>query len=101
MNIMQQAKVNRELASLEADLTSANLSEGYITCSKSKASSAIHEAEDNDVLSSQIITSDDNEEVLGDAVTTLSLLTDNSTSQNLTQSSLKMKCHYHSHRVTS
>ena len=85
---MVQAKVNRELAGLGADLTSADMSESYITCSK-KASSAMHWAEENNVLPSQTIASDNNEEALDCEATTLCLLSpppDNSTSQNLSLS---------------
>ena len=59
---MAQAKANRKLTSLEADLTSTDMSEGYITCSRSKAGTAMHGAEKNNVLPSQAITSSDNEE---------------------------------------
>ena len=50
------------------------------------------------LLSSQTITSDDNEEVLAGASTTLSLLSppiNNLASKNLSQSSVNMKCYYH------
>ena len=95
---MAWAKVNRELAILGVDLTSTYMSKGYITCSKSKASSVMHEVEENNVLPSETLISDDNEEALAGAATTLNLLsppTDNSTSQNLCQSPVKMKCYYH------
>ena len=61
---MAQAKVNSKLALFGAGLTSTDMSEGYITCSKSKINSAIHEAEEINVLPLQTITSDDNEEAL-------------------------------------
>ena len=98
MNIMVLAKVNRECASLGADLTSTDMSEGYVTYSKSKASSVMHGTEENNVLPSQTINSDDKEGNLAGTVTTLSLLyppTDNSASQNLSWSSIKMKYYYH------
>ena len=50
----------------------------------------MHGAKENNVLPSQTITSDENEEALAGTATTLSLIshpTDNSTSQNLSQSS--------------
>ena len=71
---MAQAKVIRELASLGTDLTSTDMSDGYLTQSKSRASSMKHGAEENNVLPSQTITSDDNEEDLASAATALSLL---------------------------
>ena len=95
---MVQAKVNRELASWGAALTSTNMSDGYIIYSKPKASSAMHEVEESNVLPPETITNDDNEEALAGAATTLSLLsppTDSSATQNLSQSSVKMKCYYH------
>ena len=53
------------------------------------------------MLSSQGITNNDNEEALAGAAATLSLLslpTDNSNSQNLSQHLVKMKCYYdHKH----
>ena len=73
INIIVQAKVNRELASLGADLTSIDMNKGYITCSKSKASSVMHGAKENNVLPLQTITSGDNDEALAGAATTLSL----------------------------
>ena len=91
---MVQAKVNRELASLGADLSSSDMNEGYITCSKSKINSVIHGAEENNVLPSQTMTSNDNKETLAGAAITMSLLsppTDNSASKNLSQSSVKNK----------
>ena len=54
---MAQAKVNRELEYLRADLTSTDMSKGYVTQSKLKNTSAIHWAEENTVLPSQTITS--------------------------------------------
>ena len=83
---MVKTTVNREYASLGADLTSTNMSEGYITCHKSKARSTMHGAEEHNVLPLQTITSDDNVEALAGSAVTLSLLfppTDNSTTQNL------------------
>ena len=73
------------------------MSEGYIMHIKSKASLVMHVTEENNVLPSQAITSDVNEEVLARAAATLSLvspLTDSSTTQNLSQSLVKMKCYY-------
>ena len=58
---MAQAKVNKELASLRADLTSTDMSEGYVTCSRSNASSVMPATEENNVLPLQAITNDDNE----------------------------------------
>ena len=71
---MVQANVNRELTCLEADLTRTDVNEVYITCSISKASSAMHGAEGNNVLPSQTITNYDNEEVLAGTSAALSLL---------------------------
>ena len=64
INIMAQAKVNRELASLGADLTSTDVNEGYLTCSKSKVNSTIQDAEVNNVLLPQGPTNNDKEEAL-------------------------------------
>ena len=98
---MAQAKVNRGLANLGADLTSTDMSKGYITHSKYKINSVMYGAEENNVLPSQTITSDDNEEALAGIAAKLILLsppTDNSGSENLSQSSVKMKCYYwHKH----
>ena len=83
---------------LGVDLTSTDVSKGYKTCSKSKINLASQGMEENNVLPSQTMTSDDNEEALAGAVIMLSLLsppTDNSASENLSQSSAKMKCYYH------
>ena len=41
---MVQAQVNRGLISLDADLTSTDVNEGYITCSKSKINSTMQDA---------------------------------------------------------
>ena len=95
---MVQAKINKELVSLEAELTSTDIREIYVTQSKSKNNSAIHEAEEKNLLPLQTITSDDNEESLAGTAATLSLHfppTDNSTSGTLGQSSVKMKCYYY------
>ena len=54
--------------------------------------------EDNNMLPLQTTDSDDKEEGLAGAATALSILsppTDNSSSQNCSQSSVKMKCYYH------
>ena len=83
---MAPAKMNRDLANMGADLTSTDMSEGYVTQSKSKSNSTICGAEENNLLPSQTTISDDNEEVLAGAATTLSLLsppTNNSASENL------------------
>ena len=39
MNVMVQAKLNSELESLGTDLSSTDVNEGYITCSKLKFNS--------------------------------------------------------------
>ena len=68
------------------------MNEHYIIYSTSKASSVMHEAEENNVLLLQV--SDENEESLAAAATTLSLpspSTDNPASENLSQRSVKMK----------
>ena len=57
-----------------------------------------HRTKENNVLLSQTITSDESEEALAGAATTLSLLsldTDNLASEILSQSSIEMKCYYH------
>ena len=96
-----QAKVNRELASLEADLTSTDVSKGYVIHSKSKINSASQGMEENNVLLSQTMTSDNGKEALAHAATALSLFspsTDNLAMENLSQGSIKMKCYYlHTH----
>ena len=93
-----QAKVNRELRKVGANLTCTDMSEGCITWHNSKIDSEIYGAEENNVLPLQTITSDDYEEALAGAPTTLNLLSpppDNSASENLSQRSVKMKCYYH------
>ena len=87
---MVQAKVNRELARTD-------MSEGYTTCSNSKINSVIKVAEETNVLPSQTIASDENEEALAGAATILNLLsppTYNLTSLNLSQSLVRIKCYY-------
>ena len=71
---MVQAKVNRKLASLGANLTSTDVNEGYIACSKSIINSMVQDTEDNNVLPLQEPTHNDNKDALADAATTLSLL---------------------------
>ena len=78
---MAQVKANRKLASLGADLLSTDVSKGYITCIKTKISSAVQNAEENNVLASQGITNNDNEGALTGAVIALSLLSPLLTSQ--------------------
>ena len=83
---MMQENVNRELASLGAKLTSANVNDGYITYSKSNINSMVQDTEENKVLPPQEPTHNDNEDALAGAAATLSLLspsTDNSNSQHL------------------
>ena len=80
------------------DLSSTEIGEDYVIWSKLKNNSTICRVEENDLLPLQTITSDDNEEAFAGAATILSLLsspTNNSASENLSQSSAKMKCYYH------
>ena len=63
---MVQAKSNRELASLGADLTSPDVNEGYITCTKWTISSTVQHTEEINVLSLQEPAHNDNEDVLVD-----------------------------------
>ena len=79
------------------NLTSTDKSEGYVTHSKSKINSVIHGIGEDNVMLLQTITSEDNEEALAGAATALSLLsppTDNLAHENLSQSSVEMKCYY-------
>ena len=62
------------MANLGADITSNNISKGYIEHGKSKINSAIHGTEENNMHPSQTTTSDDNEEALAGAATTFSEL---------------------------
>ena len=57
---MVQGKINRELACLRADLTSTDVNEGYITCSKSKNNSMVQDTEENNVLPLQEPAHNDN-----------------------------------------
>ena len=50
VNVMVQAKVNREFTSLGADLTSPDINGGYIRCIKSKNNSMVQDAEEKNVL---------------------------------------------------
>ena len=78
---------------MPGDQTSTDMSEGYITHSKSRIYSASQGTEENNVLPLQTMTSDDNEEALAGAAAALSLLspTDNSASKNINQSSRMMQ----------
>ena len=92
---MVQARVNRELASLRADLTSTDVNEGYITYRKSKINSTVQATEENNVLLPQEPAHNENNSVLAGAATALSLLsppTDNSNSQDINKSHIK--CYY-------
>ena len=83
---MVQSKDNRDLANLGADLTGTDMNKGYATQSKLKDYSPIHWVEENYLLPSQTIPSDDNEEALTGAAATASLIsppTNNSASTNL------------------
>ena len=64
-----------ELASLGFDQTNIDVSDGYVTHCKSSSNSAIQGEKENNVLLSQGITSDDNEDIIAGAATALSLLT--------------------------
>ena len=96
---MAQAKVNRELTSFGADLTSINVHKGYLTCSKSKVHYTLQDTEENSVLPPQEQYHNDNKDVLAGAATAFNLLsppTENFNSQHLNQS--HMKCYYsHTH----
>ena len=79
-------KVNRDVASLGADLTSTGVNKDYITCSKYQINSTVQDTEVNNMLPLMAPTNNDNEEILAGAATTLSLFvppTNNSNSQNL------------------
>ena len=83
---MVQAKVNRDLVSLEAEINSTNVNEGYITHSKSTINSTLQETEVNNVLPLQGPTNNANAEALaGEAIafSPLSPPTNTSNSQNL------------------
>ena len=99
INTMTQAKVNRELEGLGADLTITDINKGYITCSMSKINSTVQDTEESNMLPPQGPTSNDNKEELAGAAVVLSLLYSppyNSNSQHLDQS--QMKCYYdHTH----
>ena len=89
---MVQAKINRELASLGADLTSTRC---YIIHSKSKINSTGQDTEKNNVLLLWEPPHNNYNNALRGAATSLSLLsphTDNSISQHINQSN--MKCYY-------
>ena len=82
------------MTSLGVDLTSTNVHEGHLTCSKSKADSMVQDTEENNVLQWEPCCND-NEDALAGAATTLSLLsppTDNSNNQQFNNS--HMKCYY-------
>ena len=81
INVTVQTKVNRELTSLGADLTSTYINEGNITCSKSKINVMVQNTEENNVLPLQEPAHNDNADALAGAATAMSLLsppTDNS-----------------------
>ena len=74
------------------------MNQGYVTWSKLNINSAIHRTEENNVLPLQTTKGNDKEEALAGAAAALSLLsspTNSSASENLSQSSVKMKCYYH------
>ena len=63
-----------ELANLGVSLTNIDMKEGFGSQSKSKSNSPLHGAGENNLLSSQIINSDQSEEALAGAAATMSLL---------------------------
>ena len=94
-----QAKFNRELPGLGADLTSTDVNEGYIKHIKSKTNSMVPDTETNNVLPPQEPAHNDNDDALAGAAAALSLLlppTDNSNGQHINLNN--MKCYYdHTH----
>ena len=83
ITIMVQAKVNRELTSLGADLTSTDVHKEYLTCSKSKVKIMVQDTKENNVLPQELCHNDNEDELTG-AATILRLLsppTDTSNSQ--------------------
>ena len=77
------------MAGLGTDLTSIDVNEGYITCSKSIINSTVQDTEENNVLPPEGPTNNDNEDELAGVAPTLSLLSpppDNLNNQN------HMKC---------
>ena len=85
---MAQAKIDRELTGLGADLTSTDVHAGYLTCSKSKVHSVLQDTEENSVPPPQESCHNDKEATLSVAATTLSLLSpppDNPTVNDLTR----------------
>ena len=89
---MVQAKSNRDLASLGADLASSDVNEGYRTCSKTKGNSRVQDTEKNNVLPPQEPSHNYNDGALVGAATVLSLLfptTDTSNSQHINQNHMK------------
>ena len=96
------AKVNRELTSVRANLTSTNVHEGYLIHCKLKINSTLQDTEESNVLQWEPC-HNDNEVALASAAAALSLLslpTDNSNHQQFNNS--HMKCYYdHTHMATS
>ena len=98
INIMVQAKVNRELTSLGADLTSTGVHKGNLTCSKPKLNFTVQDTEENNVQPWELCCNDNENALVGTATTLslLSLLIDNSNSQQPNQS--HTNCYYgHTH----
>ena len=74
------------------------MNEGHTIQSKLKRNSLLHGAGENNLLPLQTINSDQNEETLAGAATTMSLLSppkNNSSSINLSKNSARMKCYFH------
>ena len=71
---MVQSKINREFINLRADLTNNNINKGNATQSQSKYHAPLCGAGQNNLLPSQTIPSDNNEEALAGATTRASLL---------------------------
>ena len=53
---MMQAEVNKKLENLKGDLTSTDMTEGYVTWGKSKNNAMICGAGENNLFQSQTIT---------------------------------------------
>ena len=89
INVIVQAKVNQELATLGTDLTCTDVNEGYITSSKSKINSTVQDAEENNVLPPQEPAHNDNNHAFGTIVNLISPPTDNCNSQYINQNHMK------------
>ena len=90
---MVQAKVNGNMTSLGADLTSPDVHKGYLTYGKSKVNSLVHDTGQNNVLLWEPC-HNDNEDALPGAATMWSLISPTNKCNGQQLNNNHMKCYY-------